>query len=188
MKDLEKNFNSKEFKNGIVKIRKMKYPENFDADVPPMPPLPPMNFEIFNAPDKSKLSKDEIKALEKLSKERAKLSKEQAELAKKQAEIAKKQAEISRKYAQNNPWVISVDTPSAPVTKTMIIKTDRPNIFRFNGKDNNTIPENTKIYINGKISTKEEMNKLNPENIETVNINKNSNNGKEENEIRIQTK
>ena len=70
----------------------------------------------------------------------------------------------------------------------MIIKTDKPNIFRFNGKDNNTIPENTKIYINGKASTKEEMNKLNPENIETVNVNKNVNNGKEENEIRIQTK
>ena len=54
--------------------------------------------------------------------------------------------------------------------------------------DSNIISENTKIYINGKLSTKEEMNKLNPENIETVNINKNSNNGKEEDEIRIQTK
>lgn len=179
MKELEKNFNSKDFKNGVVKIRKFRYPENFDVDIaPPPPPVPPMNFENL---DKSGLTKDEIKTLEKLSKE-------QEKLAKKQAEIAKKQAEISRKYALNNPWIISVDAPSAPVTKTMIIKTDKPNIFRFNGKDNNTISENTKIYINGKVSTKEEMNKLNPENIETVNVNKNVNNGKEENEIRIQTK
>ena len=46
----------------------------------------------------------------------------------------------------------------------------------------------TKIYINGKLSTKEEMDKLNPNDIATVNVNKNVNNGKEEGEIRIQTK
>jgi hypothetical protein len=46
----------------------------------------------------------------------------------------------------------------------------------------------TKIYINGKLSTKEEMEKLNPNDIATVNVNKNVNNGKEEGEIRIQTK
>ncbi|MFN8365148.1 MAG: hypothetical protein U0T78_08040 [Cloacibacterium normanense] len=45
-----------------------------------------------------------------------------------------------------------------------------------------------KYYINGKLSTKEEMDKLNPNDIATVNVNKNVNNGKEEGEIRIQTK
>ena len=45
-----------------------------------------------------------------------------------------------------------------------------------------------KYYINGKISNKEEMDKLKPENIAAININKNVNNGKEEGEIRIQTK
>ena len=56
-------------------------------------------------------------------------------------------------------------------------------------KSNSSIfNDNTKIYINGKLSTKEEMDKLNPNDIATVNVNKNVNNGKEKGEIRIQTK
>lgn len=180
LKELEKSFNSKDFKNGIVKIRKMRYPENFDADVPPMPPLPPIDFEKLNNLDKSKLTKDEIKTLEKLAKE-------QEKLARKQAEIAKQQAEISRKYAPGN-WDVSVDTPPVPNTKMMIIKADRPDNFRFNGKIKDMISENTKIYINGKLSTKDEMNKLRSENIKDININKNVSSGKEECEIKIQTK
>ena len=144
---------------------------------------------------KGSLSKSEQKKLEKLSKERAELSKKQAELAKKQAEIAKQQAEISRKYAQNNPWVITVDA-NVPKDGRVSVSADK---IKYNLATKNSEVEglksmkvisdkSIKYYINGKLSTKEEMDKLNPNDIATVNVNKNVNNGKEEGEIRIQTK
>lgn len=194
MKELEKKFNSKEFKDKIIRIQKVRTPQMMDVEVPE-PPFPPMNIENFNWTDKSKLSKAEQKKLEKLSKERAELSKKQAELAKKQAEIAKQQAEISRKYAQNNPWIITVD---ANVPKDGVVNVSADKI-KYNLTTKNSEVEgmksmkvfsdkSIKYYINGKLSTKEEMEKLNPKDIAMVNVNKNVNNGKEEGEIRIQTK
>ncbi len=144
---------------------------------------------------KGSLSKSEQKKLEKLSKERAELSKKQAELARKQAEIAKQQAEISRNLAQNNPWVISIDSNA---TKDASVRVSADKI-KYNLTTKNSEVEglksmkvisdkSIKYYINGKLSTKEEMDKLNPNDIATVNVNKNVNNGKEEGEIRIQMK
>ncbi|MFN3271865.1 MAG: M56 family metallopeptidase [Cloacibacterium caeni] len=206
MKELEKKFNSKEFKNGIVKIKKVEFHKKNDGKVQS---FPPMNIENFNWTDKSKLSKAEQKKLEKLSKERRDLAQKQAELAKKLAEIAKQQAEISKKYAQNNPWIITVDADKivgenfsnekAPYSfkisgnEIKVLKNgDKENVyFKSKGRINinpDNFSDNIKIYINGKLSTKEEIDKLNPNDIATVNVNKNVNNGKEEGEIRIQTK
>jgi hypothetical protein len=192
VKELEKKLNSKEFKNGIVKIKKVEFHKKNDGKVQS---FPPMNIENFNWTDKSKLSKAEQKKLDKLSKERRDLAQKQAELAKKQAEIAKQQAEISRKYAQNNPWIITVD---ANVPKEGVVNVSADKI-KYNLTTKNSEVEglksmkvfsdkSIKYYINGKLSTKEEMDKLNPNDIATVNVNKNVNNGKEEGEIRIQTK
>lgn len=194
IKELEKKLNSKEFKNGIVKIKKVEFHKKNDGKVQS---FPPMNIENFNWTDKSKLSKAEQKKLEKLSKERGDLAQKQAELARKQAEIAKQQAEISRKYAQNNPWVIAIDAvePKTDVRKYPRLRADIMYVDKNGNAEISGIKEmdlmpspKTKIYINGKLSTKEEMEKLKPENIATVNVNKNVNNGKEEGEIRIQTK
>lgn len=206
MKELEKKFNSKEFKDKIIRIQKVRTPQMMDVEVP-APITPPISIEKLRNSPNSNLTKEEIKKLDKLSKERAELSKKQAELAKKQAEIANQQAEISRKYAQNNPW--GIRTPEPKSGKIIIMsdakfKDDNGNVkgrvinknsdgitISFSGieKSNSSIfNDNTKIYINGKLSTKEEMEKLKPENIATVNINKNVNNDKEEGEIRIQTK
>lgn len=200
MKELEKKFNSKEFKDKMIRVQKMRTPQMMDLEVPE-PPFPPMNIENFNWTDKSKLSKAEQKKLEKLSKERRDLVQKQAELAKKQAEIAKQQAEISRKYAQNNPWVIGVNSDDQksdkiievrkyPRLRADVMYVDKNGNAEISGiKEMDLMPSpKTKIYINGKLSTKEEMEKLKPENIATVNVNKNVNNGKEEGEIRIQTK
>lgn len=192
IKELEKKLNSKEFKNGIVKIKKVEFHKKNDGKVQS---FPSMNIENFNWTDKSKLSKAEQKKLEKLSKERRDLAQKQAELAKKQAEIAKQQAEISRKYAQNNPWVITVDA-NVPKDGGVSVSADK---IKYNLATRNSEVEglksmkvfsdkSIKYYINGKLSTKEEMDKLNPNDIATVNVNKNVNNGKEEGEIRIQTK
>ena len=196
MKELEKKFNSKEFKDKIIRIQKVRTPQMMDVEVP-APITPPISIEKLKNSPNSNLTKEEIKKLDKLSKERAELSKKQAELAKKQAEIAKQQAEISRKYAQNNPWVIAIDAvePKTDVRKYPRLRADIMYVDKNGNAEISGIKEmdlmpspKTKIYINGKLSTKEEMEKLKPENIATVNVNKNVNNGKEEGEIRIQTK
>ena len=196
MKELEKKFNSKEFKDKIIRIQKMKTPQMMNVEVP-APITPPISIEKLKNSPNSNLTKEEIKKLDKLSKERAELSKKQAELARKQAEIAKQQAEISRKYAQNNPWVIAIDAvePKTDVRKYPRLRADVMYVDKNGNAEISGIKEmdlmpspKTKIYINGKLSTKEEMDKLNPNDIATVNVNKNVNNGKEEGEIRIQTK
>jgi hypothetical protein len=196
MKELEKKFNSKEFKDKIIRIQKVRTPQMMDVEVP-APITPPISIEKLRNSPNSNLTKEEIKKLDKLSKERAELSKKQAELAKKQAEIAKQQAEISRKYAQNNPWVIAIDAvePKTDVRKYPRLRADIMYVDKNGNAEISGIKEmdlmpspKTKIYINGKLSTKEEMDKLNPNDIATVNVNKNVNNGKEEGEIRIQTK
>ena len=194
MKELEKKFNSKEFKDKIIRIQKVRTPQMMDVEVP-APITPPISIEKLKNSPNSNLTKEEIKKLVKLSKERAELSKKQAELAKKQAEIAKQQAEISRKYAQNNPWIITVDA-NVPKDGVVSVSADK---IKYNLATKNSEVEglksmkvisdkSIKYYINGKLSTKEEMDKLNPNDIATVNVNKNVNNGKEEGEIRIQTK
>lgn len=196
MKELEKKFNSKEFKDKIIRIQKVRTPQMMDVEVP-APITPPISVEKLKNSPNSNLTKEEIKKLDKLSKERAELSKKQAELAKKQAEIVKQQAEISRKYAQNNPWVIAIDAvePKTDVRKYPRLRADIMYVDKNGNAEISGIKEmdlmpspKTKIYINGKLSTKEEMDKLNPNDIATVNVNKNVNNGKEEGEIRIQTK
>ena len=196
MKELEKKFNSKEFKDKIIRIQKVRTPQMMDVEVP-VPITPPISIEKLKNSPNSNLTKEEIKKLDKLSKERAELSKKQAELAKKQAEIVKQQAEISRKYAQNNPWVIAIDAvePKTDVRKYPRLRADVMYVDKNGNAEISGIKEmdlmpspKTKIYINGKLSTKEEMDKLNPNDIATVNVNKNVNNGKEEGEIRIQTK
>lgn len=194
MKELEKKFNSKEFKDKIIRIQKVRTPQMMDVEVP-APITPPISIEKLRNSPNSNLTKEEIKKLDKLSKERAELSKKQAELARKQAEIAKQQAEISRKYAQNNPWIITVDA-NVPKDGGVSVSADK---IKYNLATRNSEVEglksmkvfsdkSIKYYINGKLSTKEEMDKLNPNDIATVNVNKNVNNGKEEGEIRIQTK
>ena len=194
MKELEKKFNSKEFKDKIIRIQTVRTPQMMDVEVP-APITPPISIEKLKNSPNSNLTKEEIKKLDKLSKERAELSKKQAELAKKQAEIAKQQAEISRKYAQNNPWIITVDA-NVPKHGGVSVSADK---IKYNLATKNSEVEglksmkvisdkSIKYYINGKLSTKEEMDKLNPNDIATVNVNKNVNNGKEEGEIRIQTK
>lgn len=194
MKELEKKFNSKEFKDKIIRIQKVRTPQMMDVEVP-APITPPISVEKLKNSPNSNLTKEEIKKLDKLSKERAELSKKQAELARKQAEIAKQQAEISRKYAQNNPWIITVDA-NVPKDGGVSVSADK---IKYNLATRNSEVEglksmkvisdkSIKYYINGKLSTKEEMDKLNPNDIATVNVNKNVNNGKEEGEIRIQTK
>ena len=175
MKELEKKFNSKEFKDKMIRIQKMRTPQMMDVEVL-APITPPISIEKLKNSPNSNLTKEEIKKLDKLSKERAELSKKQAELAKKQAEIAKQQAEISRKYLNtNNTFMIKV-----PETK------NQPEIYVF--KEGDSLPDNVKIYLNDKLITKEELKNIKVDDIAIMNVNAVKNNGVQEKEIRIQTK
>ena len=175
MKELEKKFNSKEFKDKIIRIQKVRTPQMMDVEVP-VPITPPISIEKLKNSPNSNLTKEEIKKLDKLSKERAELSKKQAELAKKQAEIAKQQAEISRKYLNtNNTFMIKV-----PETK------NQPESYVF--KEGDSLPDNVKIYLNDKLITKEELKNIKVDDIAIMNVNAVKNNGVQEKEIRIQTK
>ena len=175
MKELEKKFNSKEFKDKIIRIQKVRTPQMMDVEVP-APITPPISIEKLKNSPNSNLTKEEIKKLDKLSKERAELSKKQAELAKKQAEIAKQQAEISRKYLNtNNTFMIKV-----PETK------NQPESYVF--KEGDSLPDNVKIYLNDKLITKEELKNIKVDDIAIMNVNAVKNNGVQEKEIRIQTK
>ena len=144
MKELEKKFNSKEFKDKIIRIQKVRTPQMMDVEVP-APITPPISIEKLKNSPNSNLTKEEIKKLDKLSKERAELSKKQAELAKKQAEIAKQQAEISRKYAQNNPWIITVDA-NVPKHGVVSVSADK---IKYNLATKNSEVEGLirKIYL-----------------------------------------
>ena len=175
LKELKMKLSQPSLKDAIIKIKKSRSPENFDFQFP-APITPPISIEKLKNSPNSNLTKEEIKKLDKLSKERAELSKKQAELAKKQAEIVKQQAEISRKYLNtNNTFMIKV-----PETK------NQPEIYVF--KEGDSLPDNVKIYLNDKLITKEELKNIKVDDIAIMNVNAVKNNGVQEKEIRIQTK
>jgi len=197
MKKIQEKFNSKEFKEQMAKNQEffnsdewkntVKQLENINFEMPNITigkdgtkvfsENPKIFFKndsdrvrVFG--DHAKLSAEQKKEISKIAKEQSKLAKKQADLAKKQAELAKKQAKISGNQR-----------------KVMVLK-NAPNTIYFNTNDlkGSNITDGVKIYIDGKLSTREEMNKLDPEKIDHMNVNKNSNNGKESGEIRITTK
>ncbi len=148
--------------------------------------------------DTSKLSKKEIRKLEKLAKEKAELTKKQAEIARKKAEITKEQIKM-----QGNPWIISVNSNARPdVTYTGVstfIDSDKLNdkavIIARSGKadrlknlEKYTSEDNIRIFINGKSATKTEMDQLKSNNISSINVNKSNTDGKNSGEIYIKTK
>lgn len=210
--NLEQIFNSEEFKikSGLTeeKIKSLKKAtgslmkqygkiDKFylsDRQVYGAPSFP--NQRITPPLKKSlSLTKKEQKQLEKLSKQKA-------ELSKKQAEIYKKEAEIIKEKAQNNPWVVAVNahapkvsysatssyTESGIPAKIKILSTGES--FQTNVKDmikTNSVGD-IKYFINGNASSNEEMQSLDPKNIESININKTKVSGKDTGEIHIKTK
>ncbi len=187
IKDLEVKI-KKGMKDGNVIIKNIRVPEDFDGVMaPPVPPVPSIEMDRYRAEAKAKLSAEDQKKLEKLNKEREGLAKKQAELSKKQAELAKKEAEITgikMRYWNNE----IIDLPNKERIERIRLSAPRIRVSGFNSSDKGAIDDNVKIYINEKPSTKEEMNKLKPEDIVRMDVNKTNTNGKENNEIRIQTK
>lgn len=187
--DFEKVFDSDDFKRKFKfdneKVFRFEFedaPSTFNTEV--RSPRPPRLSEKEEAERLSKLTPEQQKELKKIMKERKALAEKQAEYAKKQAELAKKEAEITgekvRKFFGREEII---DLPNADRIRNL---SKAPKIYMY--KSAGEKGDKPKIYINGKEVTKEEMDKLKPEDIVTVNVNKTNNNGEERNEIIIQTK
>ncbi len=192
-KESEKMFNSPEYKKKIKDAEEMfkKSEERMKE-----------TERMFNSPEYQKRMKDAEKRIKEAEKrinspEFKKRMKETEERLK-EADKRLKEAE-ERMKIENASNVIFLKNPQNTMVlknsedkqrKVIVWNKEGNNKVYFNGNDlaNSDIPDNATIYINGKLSTKEDLKKLDSKDIETLNINKNSNNGKETNEIKIRTR
>jgi len=198
IKALKDNFASPEFREKYGKINKF-YLNGKDifSDSEELKKIAKQysgnGYSFYNGTSnfsKKELTKKEKRKLEKLNKERA-------EAEKKLREIRKEQREL-----QGNPWIVSVDAHAPKVSYSATSSyTETPMplkskmlsngaTFKTNVKD--MIDANSdgdlKIFIDGKASSKEDMQNLNSSKIESINITKNNNAGKKEGEIYIKTR
>ncbi|MDH6209579.1 hypothetical protein M2254_001163 [Chryseobacterium sp. BIGb0186] len=210
IKSLKSTFLSPEFKKKYNNINKFYIN---GKDVSAISPEDSKKLEVFKdygyrilndnldrrmnqiAKGKNNLSKKDQRKLERLSKEKA-------ELSRKQAELSRKQAEIIREKAQNNPWIVSVNAHAPKVSysaSSSYTDFSKPSnskflstegTFQTNVKDmikTNSVGD-IKYFIDGNVSSNEEMQSLDPKNIESININKTKISGKDAGEIHIKTK
>jgi multidrug efflux pump subunit AcrA (membrane-fusion protein) len=179
----------------IGKVESYSFPEGEFNMV--MPPYGIDNMKLEEA--KAKLSKSEKKKFEKLAKERSEIAKKQAELEKKQAEVAKKQAEERKELAKKQAEIARQQAEIAGVKgKVFYYGTSAfsenandaaKNFTKIKWSNSDALNnKNIKIYIDGKLVDKAEVEKLNPNDISSISVNKSKNNGAEDGEIKIETK
>lgn len=147
-----------------------------------------------------RISGSKAKESASVARKRAKLEKERARLDEKRAKLegerAKLEAERSVLDGDRKVYVFSNTSKRFPVEKNFKVNADN---IRINLKNQSLMAsglknmdgstDNIKIYIDGKESTNEQMQILDPKNIKSVNINKKSTDGsKTSGEIRIETK
>lgn len=209
-------FNSKEFKDVLKEVKDFKY--EFDMpeipemniefpDVPAPPDAPkvkvykfkttgdmkwtPESDMAFRSSEKAKESAATAKKRAKLDKERARLEEKRAKL---EGERAKLEAERRALEGGRRPFIYSNTFRTVPGDRVLKINADN---IKFSNNGTSIITsgfkntkgiEELKIYIDGKESTKEQMEALKPESIRSVNINKNNTDGKTTGEVRIETK
>lgn len=209
-------FNSKEFKDTFKDVKDFKYefempdlPE-MDIEFPDVPAPPdapkvkvykfkgtgdmkwtPEADMAFRSSERAKESAATAKKRAKLDKERTKLEEKRAKL---EGERAKLEAERRALEGGRRPFIYSNTFRSVPGERVFRVNADNIKISNngtsiiASGIKNTEGIENMKIYIDGKESTKEQMEALKPESIKSININKKSTDGKTTGEIKIKTK
>lgn len=116
---------------------------------------------------KSNLSPKELKKLEKKRKE---LQKKQNELLEEQKKLQKKQQELNKEARQSNPWAVDFNQNpnqlkvSAPKKNLMFINPPQ-RIVRSNPNS-----DKTAVFINGKLASWTEFDKLDQQGIASVNV------------------
>lgn len=180
------------------------------ANAPNVPDVPKVKFYTFRdtkdmkwSPDMEKvlrISSSQTKESSAIARKRMKLEKERARLDEKRAKLEGERVrlEAEKRVLDGDPKVYIYSNASKKFPDEKNFKVNADNI-RINLKNQSFLAsgiknmdgstENTKIYINGKESTNEQMQILDPKNIKSVNINKRSTDGaKTTGEIRIETK
>ncbi|WP_345207982.1 M56 family metallopeptidase [Chryseobacterium ginsengisoli] len=147
-------------------------------------------FKFNESRDKRNAEKDKKRA--KLDKERAKLDEKRAKL---DGERAKLDAERRALDGDKRVYVYANTFKNFPNDKVFKLKTDNIRISQngqsiiTSGLKNASGMGDMKIYIDGKESTKEEMEALKPNSVKSMNVNKRSVDGaRTSGEIRIETK
>ncbi|NML57477.1 M56 family metallopeptidase [Chryseobacterium cheonjiense] len=209
-------FNSKEFKDAMKEVKDFKYefempdvPEmNFEfPDVPAPPDAPKVKVYKFKGtgdmkwtPEADMLvrSSENAKESAATAKKRAKLDKERARLEEKRAKLegerAKIEAERRALDGAKRAYIYSNIFKSFPGDRTFRMNADNIKISNngtsiiTSGFKNADGIGDLKIYIDGKESTKEQMEALKPETIRSMNIIKRNTDGKSAGEIKIETK
>jgi hypothetical protein len=196
LKELEKIGKLRILTDDVLgKVESYSFPEGEFNMV--MPPYGIDNMKLEEA--KAKLSKSEKKKFEKLAKERSEIAKKQAELEKKQAEVAKKQAEERKELAKKQAEIARQQAEITGVKgKVFYYGTSAfsenandaaKNFTKIKWSNSDALNnKNIKIYIDGKLVDKAEVEKLNPNDISSISVNKSKNNGAEDGEIKIETK
>lgn len=212
---LDEYFNSKEFKDAFKEVKDFKFdfemPETPEMDfefpdVPAPPDAPKVKVYKFKGtgdmmwtPEADMVLRSSEKAKESAStaRKKAKLDKERAKLNEKRAKLEGERAKIEaerRALEGGRAYIYSNTFKAFPGDRTFRINADNIKISNkgasiiASGIKNTEGIESMKIYIDGKESTKEQMEALKPESIRSMSINKRNTDGKSSGEIKIETK
>jgi BlaR1 peptidase M56 len=214
---IDEYFNSEDWKNKVRDIQNIKFdmpeipevPEmNFDSpDAPPPPPNAP-NVKVYTfrdvkdmkwSPDVEntfRLSTTNAKESVATAKKRAKLDKERARLDEKRARLDGERAKLEaerralegnrRAYVYSNTFKSFPDINSLKKTDNVRINAIGQSVIvsGIKGKSD----ADTVFYIDGKASSKNQAQGLDPRYIKSINVNKKTVDGKTTGEIRIETK
>ncbi|CAA7195891.1 M56 family metallopeptidase [Chryseobacterium potabilaquae] len=144
---------------------------------------------------KAKLEAEKAKIIGEKARKAGLKTEEEGQKAREQGERARREgekaaAEARRVYIYNgntnfstpNTPKISLNSDFMKKGKDVVLVTPRVNSVKYD------VEGDMKIFIDGKESTKEEMNNLKPNEVSTVSITKNSDNGKVTGKIKIETK
>lgn len=208
-------FKSEDWKNNVRELQNMKFeiPDmsefSFDFSIPPTPPTPPKApkvkvYTFKNLPDMQWSPELEAARSSKKAKESASTARKRAEIERKRAKLMEKRAKLDAERAKleaerraldgNRMKVLSYGkTFTMPKQNIIMQLSDDTNYtgsglnrIYINGKDASA--EEIKYYIDGKEVGKIDLKDMDPKNIESMKVMKNTVNGKKQGEIYIKTK
>ncbi len=120
--------------------------------------------DLFSNNAKSKLTPKELRKLEKKRKE---LKEKQKDLQEQQRKIQEKQQQLNKEMRENSSFKISFNSIE-----------NEPKVFVLNNKMMAANTDKMTVYVNGKIVDKSVLNKMNPDDISSMNVFKTNGTGK----------
>ena len=180
----------KEMEKLAVQARKMHSEEARKSNVYRLE-----NVYFENANAREKLTKKEQKRLNELNKKQKELAEEAAKLAKERAKLLKTDKYLTSSYG----YTFTPATPKMPTPPKSLLKTEpgwmlnvnayAPKVgIGFSNDDKFKNDSYTKISIDGKEASNQDLKDLDPKKIERINVFKNNNDGQKASEIEVTLK